>query len=206
MATTKTETKKPSLSQKLLEIQKKVVGLGKDSQSHGYKYVSGDKALSYIKPLMNDLGLLLVPEVTEWTNDRIDYKTRNGEKSEILSKLSMTMTWVDTESGEERKCFWGANGQNDFEKGFGSALTYAERYFLLKFFHIATDEDDIDNPHRKPHEPTTPPKQPAKPTTKAKLSDLSKVKESLKKDREATIALLNEKYELTQEQRKELGL
>jgi hypothetical protein len=27
-------------------------------------------------------------------------------------------------------------------------LTYAERYFLLKFFHIATDEDDIDNPNR----------------------------------------------------------
>ena len=24
-------------------------------------------------------------------------------------------------------------------------MTYAERYFLLKFFHIATDEDDIDN-------------------------------------------------------------
>jgi len=30
----------------------------------------------------------------------------------------------------------------------GSALTYAERYFLLKYFHIATDEDDIDNPER----------------------------------------------------------
>ena len=25
-------------------------------------------------------------------------------------------------------------------------MTYAERYFLLKYFHIATDEDDIDNP------------------------------------------------------------
>ena len=25
-------------------------------------------------------------------------------------------------------------------------MTCAERYFLLKFFHIATDEDDIDNP------------------------------------------------------------
>ena len=39
-------------------------------------------------------------------------------------------------------------GMNGFEKGLGSALTYAERYFLLKYFHIATDEDDIDNPER----------------------------------------------------------
>ena len=38
---------------------------------------------------------------------------------------------------------------NDWEKGLGSALTYAERYFLLKYFHIATDEDDIDNTGRK---------------------------------------------------------
>jgi hypothetical protein len=34
----------------------------------------------------------------------------------------------------------------------GSALTYAVWYFLLKYFHIATDEDDIDNPERKEQE------------------------------------------------------
>lgn len=45
---------------------------------------------------------------------------------------------------------------NGFEKGLGSALTYAERYFLLKYFHIATDEDDIDNPERKNDAPITP--------------------------------------------------
>jgi len=38
------------------------------------------------------------------------------------------------------------------------------------------------------------------------ISDLSKVKEMLSKDREGTINILNEKYELTTEQRKELGL
>src|SRR5690606_6435660 len=54
---------------------------------------------------------------------------------------------------------FGANGQNDWEKGLGSALTYGERYFLLKFFHIATDEDDIDNPDRKPEDKTPSPKK-----------------------------------------------
>ena len=64
----------------------------------------------------------------------------------------MRFTWIDTESGEKDENLFGANGQNDWEKGLGSALTYAERYFLLKYFHIATDEDDIDNPERKEEE------------------------------------------------------
>ena len=33
---------------------------------------------------------------------------------------------------------------NAWDKGLGSALTYGERYFLLKFFHIQTDYDDVD--------------------------------------------------------------
>jgi hypothetical protein len=64
----------------------------------------------------------------------------------------MRFTWIDCESGESDINLFGANGQNDWEKGLGSALTYAERYFLLKYFHISTDEDDIDNPNRKPEQ------------------------------------------------------
>ena len=61
----------------------------------------------------------------------------------------MRFTWIDCDTGERDENLFGANGQNDWEKGLGSALTYAERYFLLKFFHISTDEDDIDNPDRE---------------------------------------------------------
>jgi len=60
----------------------------------------------------------------------------------------MKFTWIDCETGETDENLFGANGQNDWEKGLGSALTYAERYFLLKYFHIPTDKDDIDNPER----------------------------------------------------------
>jgi len=74
----------------------------------------------------------------------------------------MRFTWVDCETGDKDENLFGANGQNDWDKGVGSALTYGERYFLLKYFHIATDEDDIDNPDRKPQEKETP-LQPTKP-------------------------------------------
>jgi len=138
---------------KLLKVQQAVKGLSKDKQSHNYGYVTGNKLLSFIKPLMDENGLILKQEVLSIDNQRQDYKTKYGEKSEILTKVMMRFTWIDTETGEKDENLFGANGQNDWEKGLGSALTYGERYFLLKYFHIATDEDDIDNPDRKTSAP-----------------------------------------------------
>jgi hypothetical protein len=142
------ENKPLNLYQKLLEIQKSVMGLGKNGKSFGYQYVTGSKVLEEIKPLMNKHSIILKQEVLDIENNRQDYATKNGQKSEILSKVMMRFTWIDCETGEKDENSFGANGQNDWEKGLGSALTYAERYFLLKFFHINTDEDDIDNPER----------------------------------------------------------
>ena len=146
------ENKTKNIYQKLLKIQQQIKGLSKDKDSHQYKYVTGNKILSFIKPLMDSEGLILKQEILSIDNERQDYKTKYGEKSEILSKVMMRFTWIDCETGEKDENLFGANGQNDWEKGLGSALTYGERYFLLKYFHIATDEDDIDNPERKPEE------------------------------------------------------
>ena len=138
---------KLNLYQKLHKIQCNVMGLGKDAQGNNYKYVSGTKVLDAIKPLMNEYKLILKPEVLSIENERQTYSTKtNPNKSEILSKVLMKFTWIDVETGEKDECLWGANGQNDWDKGVGSAMTYAERYFLLKYFHISTDEDDVDNP------------------------------------------------------------
>ena len=157
---------------KLLTIQQKIMGLGKDKSALSYKYVTGDKVLGEIKPLMNSLGLLLKQEVLSIENVRQDYKVGKGndirDKSEINSKVMMRFTWVDCASGEKDETLFGANGQNDWDKGVGSALTYAERYFLLKFFHIATDEDDIDNPDKTERQ-TTADSTPAKPLLNDKL-------------------------------------
>lgn len=166
-----------NLYQKLHDIQTKIMGLGKDAKSNSYGYVSGSKVLEHLKPLMNQHSIILKQEILSIENERQDYRTGYGgnyekPKHEILSKVMMRFTWIDTESGEKDENSFGANGQNDWDKGVGSALTYAERYFLLKYFHIATDEDDIDNPdskkEEKPKEATKAapkPSSPAKPTT-----------------------------------------
>jgi hypothetical protein len=186
---------------KLLVIQQKINGLSKDKKSFTYSYVTGDKVLGIIKPLMNELGLILKQEVVSIENSRQDYKTAKGDKSEILSKVMMQFTWIDTDTGEKDVNSFGANGQNDWEKGLGSALTYAERYFLLKYFHIATDEDDIDNDLRKaPEAKKTETKKGSKPV----LTDVL-LKKAIKRIQDGEPEVkeqMQEHFTMTEEQRK----
>lgn len=133
------------LYMKLLSIQEAIDNLHKNKQGMNYKYVDGSSVLSEVRPLMNANKIILKQEVLSFNNTRIDYRTSAGkEKSEILTSVQFRFTWVDCESGEVDENLFGANGMNDWDKGIGSAMTYAERYFLLKYFHIPTDADDPD--------------------------------------------------------------
>ncbi|MEY3501296.1 MAG: superfamily [Bacteroidota bacterium] len=69
-------------------------------------------------------------------------------------------------------------------------MTYAERYFLLKYFHIATDEDDIDNEQRKKTEPVK-----EKPIATQKNMDSAKLKN-------ATIEQIENIYQVSDELKK----
>lgn len=109
-----------------------------------YNYVSGAKLLGVIRPLMDKLGLILTQEVVDIKNEPISYMTKNGEKTEMFTTAHIRFTWVDTDDGSQVVNEFFANGMNAWDKGLGSALTYAERYYLMKTFHIATDEDDVD--------------------------------------------------------------
>ena len=164
-----------AIYKKLLEIQKRINGLGKDTKGFNYQYVSGSKVLGAIKPLMNEQGLILKQEVIDVTS------LPTGEK-DVLFTVNMRFTWVDVESGETDVNTFAAAGCNGKDKGIGAALTYAERYFLLKYFHIATDEDDVDYYEE--------PKAPA-PATKVETGDKKELEDLIDK----SIKMINAKYQ-----------
>jgi len=137
-----------SVFKKLHQVQAATRSLAANSEGQTgaakYDYVSGSKLLSVIRPLMDKLGLILTQEVVEIHNEPITYMTRNGEKTEMFTTAHIRFTWIDTDDGSQMVNEFYANGMNAWDKGLGSALTYAERYYLMKTFHIATDEDDVD--------------------------------------------------------------
>ena len=142
------ESKKMTLSEKLLEMQRRVDAVIKDgkNQSDKYDFASDENVLDTFRPLMDELGLLLIPQIVG-TNVR-EGVTRSGT-ARYLTELQMIMCWKDTESGATYDVPWYAQGVDlAGEKGVGKALTYGEKYFFLKFFHVPTKKDDPDSDGR----------------------------------------------------------
>lgn len=140
-----------NLLKKLHFIQGEVDKFMKDGKGYNYKYTKGSTVLDKLRPLWHEKQLLLKQEIISTKNTVVTHVTSKGkELTEVLSEVTLKFTWIDTETGEFLESLWSSNGMNDFEKGIGSAATYGERYFLLKFFHIHSDEDDPDKNDRKP--------------------------------------------------------
>ena len=59
----------------------------------------------------------------------------------------MEYIWVNNDAPEETITVkWSMVGQqSDASQCLGSGLTYSMRYFLLKYFNVATPDDDPDN-------------------------------------------------------------
>ena len=175
---------KLNIYQKLVEVRKTIDFFKKDQKSFNYEYVSGVQILAKIKSKMDELGVVLEPHVKhsegkyfiyEYTTTSYDkFKKQNVEKKNIdyIVDMPMEYIWVNAEKPEDRIiCSWSLLGQqSEVSKAFGSGLTYSERYFLLKYFGIPTDDLDPDSkgddkkPTPKKDGKPTPSKPDAKPT------------------------------------------
>lgn len=171
-----------TLLQKLLEIKKSVSFIKKDTKGHNYTYASPSAVLGAINPLLNEYGILLEQRIKNVESKRVFAKPNSkavpstnsdGKTVSVCTPFDVfeehvsiwfDMTWVDVESGDERVVPFFAQGMNGDDKGVGSAMTYAERYFMLKYFNIPTDDDDPDWLANKPEKPT--PKAAEKPAPK----------------------------------------
>lgn len=128
-----------NIFKKLLKVRKAVPYLQKEDHDGGkYAYVSSGAVLSSVRDMMDEEGLLLAVEV-------LGHTTEAREKA-YFTELDLRYTWYTPEFPEESfSIAWYAQGVDyGGEKGVGKALTYAEKYFLLKQFNIATDTDDPD--------------------------------------------------------------
>lgn len=151
-------TEKLNIYQKLAKIRKPVEILQKNKAGHGYNYVTEDLILSKITGLMTKLGVSLIPSINSNTIKVVPYNyittktTKDGntydrQVNEILVHGDMTWCWINNENPDDRVMVpWALVGQQtQASQAFGSALTYASRYFMLKYFNVATSDDDPDN-------------------------------------------------------------
>ena len=99
---------------------------------------------------MDELQVVLIPSVDydtfNW--EKHLYKNKDGyEKLDFIVQARLTYKWVNAEEPTDFiEVPWVMVGQqaDDISKAVGTAMTYNERYFLLKQFGLPTDEDDAD--------------------------------------------------------------
>lgn len=150
------------LWQKLMAIQKAVPTFTNSEKSDKKK--SGSKDSEYlftpgwqiaqaIRELMDKHNIMMPISVLSEEHQMVEYpvykiidgKVTSFLKKENLSVLTVEYTWVDTESGEMagpyKMITAGANG---IDKSTASALSTAERYIFLKFFHIPCKDAGIE--------------------------------------------------------------
>lgn len=152
------KTENLNIYQKLAKIRKPAEVLAKNKKGYGYTYVSEDEILSKITGLMDKYEVSLVPiilpsttkvEPYHYTTTKTtkDGKVYESQSNDILVSCEMEWHWVNNNNPDDRIIIpWVLIGQQaDASQAFGSGLTYSSRYFLLKYFNIATPDSDPDH-------------------------------------------------------------
>ncbi|MFP4913113.1 ERF family protein [Staphylococcus coagulans] len=176
-----------NLYQKIADVKANIDGFTKDTKGYNYTYVSGSQVLHRIRSKMIEHNLLLVPSTSEENYKQIEV-TRFNKKAnrevtvtEFIVEMKLKYTWINGDKPQEQLevPFYSVGQQDDVSKAHGTALTYAERYFLMKFFNIPTDEDDADAKQKR--EQYTKPDAKAIGTLKEEMLKFSELMQSLGK-------------------------
>lgn len=146
-----------NLYQKLAKIRKLVEVLQKNAKGFNYKYVSEDVILAKVTAGMEKYQVSLIPSIVSCsskvtplhfvkTKSTKEGKIYEEHVNDVLVEGELNYTWVDDNNPDDKILVpWFFIGQQgDASQAFGSGLTYASRYFLLKYFSISTSSDDPD--------------------------------------------------------------
>jgi hypothetical protein len=121
---------KTTINTKLLEFQKKIGIIKKDSKNPHFKntYASLTQILGEVKPLLTECGLILIQPISlEGVGTTIiDFET--GEKIETIISLPTNLS----------------------PQQLGSAITYFRRYTLASLLSLEIDDDDAQSTVIKP--------------------------------------------------------
>lgn len=95
-----------------------------------YRAVTEENVLSMLRPKMIEQGLVMFPVTLEAT------------KEGTLTTANMVFKVVNAENPEESILVAsGGQGADAQDKGIGKAITYANKYALLKMFLVPTGDD-----------------------------------------------------------------
>lgn len=108
-----------------------------------YKAVSERDVIDAVKPLEVKYGVYSFPfERTIEESQILEKTTKYGTTTQLMSRIKTVYKFVNVENPEEyilTTTF--AEGIDSQDKGSGKAMTYADKYALMKAYKISTGDD-----------------------------------------------------------------
>ncbi len=165
MAETKT-TQSLNIYQRMLaatsEINKVAKNLKVGVGNNSYKAVAESDVLEAVKPVEEQFGIYSFPLSREIVKDEVsvtttEYEGRKSEKASYFMRVKTIYRFVNVDKPEEYiDITTYGDGIDSQDKAPGKAMTYGDKYALLKAYKIQTGEDPDAKPSkRKTVEPPT---------------------------------------------------
>ena len=146
------ETKQLNIYQKMLKATEKINKVAKNlkveiGKSSSYKAVSEADVLEAVKPVEIELGIYSYPVNREIIETQVldtvkEYNGTRNESKQLFMRLEVTYRFVNIDNPQDYLDITTyGDGVDSQDKAPGKAMTYADKYALLKAYKIETGDD-----------------------------------------------------------------
>lgn len=141
---------KMSLATSKIQTVTKKLKVGEGTKGE-YKAVSEADVLNAVKPIEIEIGIYSYPVDRKLLKEeRVTFKNKYGDIENFVIKLETTYRFVNIDKPDEFidiKTY--GDGVDSQDKAPGKAMTYADKYALLKAYKIGTGDDPDKNKSNK---------------------------------------------------------
>lgn len=155
------ETKEMNIFQKLEAITNELGFVAKNlnvavSKNNSYKATGEVDVLEAVKPLENKYGVYSYAINREIiASDILTQTTQYGERTSLFLRMKVTYRFVNTDNPKDYiETISFAEGIDSGDKASGKAMTYADKYALMKAYKISTGEDPDQKASEEYKKPT----------------------------------------------------
>jgi len=104
-----------------------------------------DDVTSLVHPLLVKHGVNVIPTFKEMKPETLKVDYYGKEQIVNRERLDVTFRWINIDEPDDFfEQDWVAYGCDDSDKGPGKAISYAQRYAILKTLHIETGEKELE--------------------------------------------------------------
>lgn len=138
-----------TLYQKILDAQKATGWVAKNGRNefHKYDYATEADILTVVKSAALEAGLIIITstasEIGTYTIDKPPNREGYAQGSETVrwAKVILSYQVIEADTGEKIEGTFDGYAEDKSDKAIYKAMTGANKYFLMKFFGVATGDD-----------------------------------------------------------------